>query len=76
MPQPANASAASSSSESGSAGRVLLNGARAKPSHALAVGDRLALEGRAGALEVLELPRAGLSREAARARLREIERGG
>jgi len=57
------------------AGHVSLNGAHIKPSHALAVGDRITLEGRAGALEVLALPRAGLSRDAARALLREVGTG-
>lgn len=57
------------------AGHVTLNGARIKPSHALAAGDRIALAGRAGALEVLALPRAGLSREAAKALLRDVPAG-
>jgi len=57
------------------AGHVWLNGAQTKPSHALAVGDHIALAGRGGALEVLALPRAGLSREAAKALLREVSSG-
>jgi ribosome-associated heat shock protein Hsp15 len=57
------------------AGHVSLNGARIKASHALAVGDRIAIAGRPGALEVLELPRAGLSRDAAKALLREVPAG-
>ena len=58
------------------AGEVLLNGARVKPSHALAAGDRLALAGPiTRRYEVLGLPRAGLSREAARELLRELAGG-
>jgi ribosomal 50S subunit-recycling heat shock protein len=64
-------------------GRVLLNGARTKPSHEARAGDRLTLEyaggrdavegpARARTLEVLELPRGSLSKEAARALVREL----
>jgi len=64
-------------------GRVLLNGARAKPSREAHAGDRLTLvrmptgEGpaRLRTLEVLELPRASVSKEAARALVREVPQG-
>ncbi len=59
-------------------GRVLLNGAAAKPSHEARVGDRVTLargpDGdppRSRTLEILELPRGSLSKEAARALVRE-----
>jgi ribosome-associated heat shock protein Hsp15 len=52
------------------AGQVLLNGAPVKPSHALAVGDRLTLSGRT--VEVVELPGRSVSKEAARALVREV----
>jgi ribosome-associated heat shock protein Hsp15 len=54
------------------AGEVLLNGASAKPSRDLRAGDRVTLAAARRTLEVLELPRAGLSREAARALVREV----
>ena len=56
-------------------GEALLNGRVVKPSHGLRPGDRITLAGDAGhrTLEVVELPRAGLSREAARVLLREVE---
>ena len=66
------------------AGHVLLNGARTKPSHEIRVGDRVTLVRAAGAreveggatrsrtLEVLGLPQASVSREAARALVREV----
>jgi hypothetical protein len=46
-----------------------------KPSHALAVGDRVTLvqPGGARTLEVLALPRAGLSKERAREHVREVQ---
>ncbi len=56
------------------AGHALLNGARAKPGHVARPGDRVTF--RLGAhvrtLEVLELPRGALSKEAARALVREV----
>ncbi|HVP15615.1 MAG TPA: S4 domain-containing protein [Terriglobales bacterium] len=61
------------------AGHVLLNGEPSKPSHEARAGDRVTLvrrgeEGRARshAFEILELPRGSLSREAARALIREV----
>jgi len=56
-------------------GGALLNGAVVKPSHGVKPGDHITLvaPGSRRALEVVELPRAGLSREAARALLREVE---
>jgi len=62
------------------AGHVLLGGARVKPSHEARAGDRVRLtreegsEGRfrARTLEILELPRRSLSREAARELVREV----
>ena len=55
-------------------GGALLNGAVVKPSHGVKPGDRITLESPAGSrtLEVLELPRAGLSRVAAKALVREV----
>jgi ribosomal 50S subunit-recycling heat shock protein len=64
-------------------GRVLLNGAQAKPSREARPGDRVTLArgGAAGfrddaggsrTLEILELPRGSMSKEAARALVREI----
>ena len=54
-------------------GAALLNGAVVKPSHGVRPGDRITLVGASGrrTVEVVELPRAGLSREAAHALLRE-----
>jgi ribosome-associated heat shock protein Hsp15 len=63
-------------------GRVLLNGAPAKPSREAHSGDRVTLT-RGGArdasdgprsrtLEILELPRGSVSREAARELVREV----
>lgn len=64
------------------AGRVLLNGARAKPSHEGRPGDRVTLrEAREGGadrtrtLEVLALPRGSLSKAAARELVRELQAG-
>lgn len=57
-------------------GLVLLNDGAAKPSRELRAGDRVTLS--AGAtprtLEILELPRRGLSRERAKELVREIPR--
>jgi len=69
----------SQASEAIQFGRVLLNGARAKPSRVARAGDRVTLvrvdaaEGpaRTRTLEILELPHASLSKEAARALVRE-----
>lgn len=59
------------------AGEALLDGARVKPSHAVHAGALLTLAGRGASrtLEVLELPRRSLSKEAARALLREVGPG-
>jgi ribosome-associated heat shock protein Hsp15 len=56
------------------AGHVTLDGRRVKPSHGLAVGERVTLAHAGGArtLEVLALPRAGLSKEQAREYVREV----
>ena len=56
-------------------GHVRLNGASVKPSHTVAVGDRLTLagEGRMRTIEVLELPGRSVSKDAARALVREVE---
>lgn len=55
-------------------GAALLNGAVVKPSHGVKAGDRVKLVTGSGprTLEVLDLPRAGLSREAARGLVREV----
>ena len=55
-------------------GAVLLNGGIVKPSHGVRPGDRIPLVAPSSrrTLEVVELPRAGLSREAARALVREV----
>jgi ribosome-associated heat shock protein Hsp15 len=55
-------------------GAALLNGQVVKPSHGVRPGDRITLAGPAGrrTCEVLELPRASLTREAARALVREV----
>lgn len=55
-------------------GLALLNGARVKPSHALKPGDRITLAGTRGSrtLELLELPTRSLSKEAAKAMVREV----
>ncbi len=56
------------------AGAIVLNGAPAKPSHELRPGDRLTWTGGARrTLEVLELPRRSLSRDAAKALVREVD---
>jgi len=55
-------------------GAALLNGGVVKPSHGIKPGDRLTLVAHSSrrTLEVVELPRGGLSREAAHALLREV----
>ena len=55
-------------------GEALLNGSVVKPSHGVKPGDRVTLAAGPGrrTLEIAELPRAGLSREAAHALLREV----
>ena len=55
-------------------GEALLNGGVVKPSHGVKPGDRVTLVAHPGrrTLEVVELPRAGLSREGARALVREV----
>ena len=58
-------------------GDVLLNGTAAKSSRELHAGDRVTLAHGAGTrtVEILALPRRGLSREAARALLRDVTGG-
>ena len=58
-------------------GGALLNGGVVKPSHGVKPGDRITLVAPSSrrTLEVLELPRAGLSREAAKALVREVAAG-
>lgn len=55
-------------------GAALLNGALVKPSHGVKPGDQITLVGPGGqrTCEVLSLPRASLSRAAARELIREI----
>lgn len=67
------------STEAIRSGRVLLNDARVKPSHEARAGDRVtfARRGEDGparprTLEILDLPRGSLSKEAARALVREV----
>jgi ribosome-associated heat shock protein Hsp15 len=57
------------------AGHVDLNGRAAKPSHELEAGDRVTLRlgERVRTLEVLELPRGSVSKEKARALVRDVE---
>jgi ribosome-associated heat shock protein Hsp15 len=57
-------------------GSALLNGARAKASHAVRPGDRVTLITPHGSrtLEVIELPTRSLSKEAAKALVREVAR--
>jgi len=73
----------SQASEAIQQGRALLNGAPAKPGREARAGDRVTLthggardtadDGpRSRTLEVLELPRGSLSKEAARALVREV----
>lgn len=59
-------------------GAALLNGAVVKPSAELRAGDRITLVGPLASrtLEVLELPRGSLSRDKARALVREAGAGG
>lgn len=56
------------------AGHVSLNGARVKPSHEIKAGDRVTLSGPGAkrTFEVLELPHASVSREGARALMRDV----
>lgn len=58
-------------------GHALLNGEAVKPSHELRAGDRITLAGPLASrtVEVLELPRGSLSREKARALVREVGPG-
>ena len=58
-------------------GDVLLNGQRAKPSHELRAGDRLTFQdaARRRTVEVLELPRHSLSKDAAKAMVRDVAAG-
>ena len=55
-------------------GSAQLNGARVKPSHAVKPGDRITLVMPRGSrtLEVLELPTRSMSKEAAKALVREV----
>ena len=73
----------SQASEAIQQGRALLNGAPAKPSREAHAGDRVTLAqgaardgaddgSRSRTLEILELPRGSLSKEAARALVREV----
>jgi ribosomal 50S subunit-recycling heat shock protein len=70
----------SQASEAIQQGRALLNGAQAKPSREAHHGDRVTLvqvdaargPARRRTIEVLELPRGSLSREAARDLVREV----
>ena len=57
-------------------GAALLNDAVVKPGHGVKPGDRITLAGPDGSrtCEVLALPRASLSRDAARELVREISR--
>lgn len=57
------------------AGHVAINGTRVKPSHELRAGDRvtLTMPGMLRTFEVLELPHASVSREAARALIRDVD---
>ena len=56
------------------AGHVLLNDGRAKPSHEVRAGDRLTLvsPGSKRTVEVLELPGRSVSKEAAKALVRDV----
>ena len=58
-------------------GAALLNGAVVKPSHGVRPGDRITLAGPGGArtLEVLALPARSVSKDAAKALVREIGGG-
>jgi ribosome-associated heat shock protein Hsp15 len=55
-------------------GHVLLNGGRAKPSHDLRAGDRLTFEddSHRRTVEVLGLPQRSLSKDAAKALVRDV----
>lgn len=67
-------SAASASIQDGGA---LLNGGLVKPSHGVRPGDRITLAAPPGrrTFELLDLPRPGMSREAAKTLLREVSTG-
>lgn len=56
------------------AGEVMLNGAATKPNRDLHPGDRITLAGPGAhrTVEVLELPHASLSKDAAKALLRDV----
>ena len=56
------------------AGHIQLNGQRTKPSHEVRVGDRLTFtdDSRSRTVEVLELPGRPLSKDAAKALVREV----
>ena len=58
-------------------GAALLNGALVKPSRNVHAGDRVTLTGpgTSRVIEVLELPRGSLSKEAARALVRDVGSG-
>ncbi len=58
-------------------GLAVLNGTEAKPSQEVRVGDRITLATAYGGrtLEVLELPKRSLSKEAAKACVREVSAG-
>jgi ribosomal 50S subunit-recycling heat shock protein len=73
----------SQASEAIQQGRVLLNGAHAKPSREARAGDRVTIargsardgaegETRSRTLEILDLPRGSMSKEAARELVREV----
>ncbi|HTO90647.1 MAG TPA: S4 domain-containing protein [Candidatus Sulfotelmatobacter sp.] len=55
-------------------GRALLDGASVKPSREARAGQRITLieAGRRRSVEILDLPRGGLSKEAARGLVREV----
>jgi ribosome-associated heat shock protein Hsp15 len=55
-------------------GEVLLNGAAVKPSHGVRPGDRITLSARGSSrtIEVLDLPRGSMSRDAAKELVREV----
>ena len=58
-------------------GGLLLNGETAKPSHDLHPGDRITLTGVGfhRTLEIIDLPNRSLSKEAAKAMVREVAEG-
>ena len=67
----------SQANEAVRSGEVLLNGARTKPGHVTHPGDHITFaRGESPrTLEVLELPRPSLSKQAARALVREVREG-